>query len=120
MSMTSINQVNTTRKKGYSSSNQSRSSSPPKRSPTEYTSSEGLPDEVFAMFIEDDYKDDSEEEEDIEHINESEFFGSDDTDDDSSVEDGFNGWTDQEIIKARFASKINQELDLLHVSKSSK
>ncbi|KAI7881730.1 ATP-NAD kinase-like domain-containing protein [Mucor mucedo] len=126
MSMTSMNQINTARKKGFASNNQSRSSSPPlsqKKSPTEpsYTSSsDGLHDEVFAMFIEDDYQDDSEEEEDIEHVNETDFFGSDDSDDGSSVEDGFGGWTDQEIIKARFASKINQELELLSLSKSIK
>lgn len=122
LSMTASNQNNLTRKKGHSSTNQSRSSSPPpqKRSPTEpsYTSSDGLPDEVFAMFIEDDYRHDSEEEEDIGNINESEFFGSDESDDGSSVEDGFGGWTDQEIIKARFSSKITQELELLSMSKS--
>lgn len=124
ISMTSMNQLNTTRKKGYTSSNQSRSSSPPlppppKKSPTEhsYTSPDGLHDEVFAMFIEDDYNDHSEEEEDVENVNESEFFGSDESDDGSSVEDGFSGWSDQEIIKARFTSKISQELERLSLSK---
>lgn len=121
--MSSNNNNNNTRKKGYSSTNQSRSSSPPppqKRSTndTSYQASDGLHDEVFAMFIEDDYNHDSEEEEDVEHINDTEFFGSDESDDGSSIEDGFGGWSDQEIIKARFTSKITQELELLSMSKS--
>lgn len=123
-------------KKGVSSTgsttNTSRSSSPPlhqnslKRpshsdsSASSYTtpSSEGLPDEVFAMFIEDEYKDESDEEGD--HLSESEFFRSWDEDDDdaSSIEDGFNGWTDQEIIKARFSSKVALELERLSMSKA--
>ncbi|GAA5801789.1 ATP-NAD kinase-like domain-containing protein [Helicostylum pulchrum] len=136
LSMTSManNQTTRTHKKNSSSTgtaNHSRSSSPPhhhhsngsqKRSPTEFSytsSSDGLPDEVFAMFIEDEYKRTSDEEEDVEHINESEFFESDNDEDDvSSIEDDFNGWTDQEILKARFSSKITQELERLSMSKS--
>ncbi len=122
-------------KKGFSSSgstaNPSRSSSPPlqqhsfKRSnsdhsPSSYTtsSSDGIPDEVFAMFIEDEYKHDSEEEEGNE-LSESEFFkSSDEEDETSSIEDGFSGWTDQEILKARFSSKVTQELERLSMSKA--
>jgi hypothetical protein len=118
-----------------STTNHSRSSSPPppssqKRSPsdpstTSYTSSssDGVPDEVFAMFIEDEYKRDSEDEdENIQHVkDESAFFDTDsddDNDDGSSVEDGFSGWTDEEIIKARFSSKIALELERLSLSQS--
>lgn len=134
LSMTSMTNTQTTRthKKNASSTgtaNHSRSSSPPhhsngsqKRSPTEFSytsSSDGLPDEVFAMFIEDEYKRTSDEEDDVEHINESEFFESEDDEDDvSSIEDDFNGWTDQEILKARFSSKITLELERLSMSKS--
>lgn len=130
LSMTPVtsNQTIKGHRKGASSTgsttNHSRSSSPPqqKRSPTEssYTSSsDGLADEVFAMFIEDEYRHDSEEEDHVEHINESELFESDEDEDDlSSIEDGFNGWTDQEILKARFSSKITLELERLSMSKS--
>lgn len=133
----SRNNVNNGSRKGTSSTgsttNTSRSSSPPlhqnsqKRpsqgdtSASSYTgpSSDGLPDEVFAMFIEDEYKDDSSEEGD--HLSESELFTSwdEDEDDTSSVEDGFTGWTDQEIIKARFSSKVAQELERLSMSKTT-
>lgn len=117
-----------------STANTSRSSSPPlhqhsqKRpfsqgdnSASSYTgpSSEGLPDEVFAMFIEDEYKDDSSEEGG--HLSDSELFKSwdDDEDDTSSIEESFTGWTDQEIIKARFSSKVAQELERLSMSKTT-
>jgi hypothetical protein len=73
------------------------------------------------MFIEDEYKNDSEEEEQTEggQLSESEFFkSSDEEDETSSIEDGFNGWTDQEILKARFSSKITQELERLSMTKA--
>ena len=123
LTMTSVNSHN------HQSNRKSRSSSPPslqqhKRlsstdsSPYTTSSSEALPDEVFAMFIEDEYNLESGSEEDA--LSDSEFFkSSDEEDDTSSTEDGFNGWTDEEIIKARFSSKVTLELERLSMSKST-
>jgi hypothetical protein len=140
LSMASINgsgggstsQRNYSRKNFGLSNNQSRSSSPPlhqhynhhkKHSPIETSSSssvDGLHDEVFAMFIDDEYHHvfDDEESDDEEYIKSTNFFDSDEElDDDSSIEDGFNGWTDEEINKARFASKLSNEMENLSISK---
>jgi hypothetical protein len=111
---------------GSTTNQSSRSPSPPppkmRSSPTDH-SSDGVPDEVFAMFIEDEYlqhgSDGEEQENDVE--NESKFFESnseEENDDEFSTQDGFNGWTDQEIIKARFSSKITLKLERLSMSKS--
>lgn len=127
----STNQRNYSRKNSGSSNSQGRSSSPPlhqhhnhhkKHSPSETSSSssvDGLHDEVFAMFIEDDYHHVSDDGvDDEEYITSMNFFDSDEESDDiSSIEDGFNGWTDEEIIKARFASKLSKEMENLSISK---
>ncbi|CEP10554.1 hypothetical protein [Parasitella parasitica] len=128
LSLTALNGSNTNnthkshpRKNSGSSINQSRSSSPPlqqKKHSTEFSSApsvDGLHDEVFAMFIEDDYhhvSDDGFDAEDQPNI----FDSDEESDDISSVEDGFNGWTDQEIIRARFVSRLAKEMGNLNVS----
>jgi len=118
----SSNQKSSSRKNYGSSNSHSRSSSPPlhqqkKHSPS--SSADGLHDEVFAMFIEDEYQHASDDEFDDEnHTESAHFFDSDDGPDDlSSIEDGFNGWTDEEIIKARFAGRLTKEMGKLNMSK---
>lgn len=130
LTMTSINgnfsQKNYSRKNSGSSNNHSRSSSPPlhqqKKHSSETSSSssvDGLHDEVFAMFIEDEYHHASDDDfDDEEYTVSTNLFDSDEESDDmSSIEDGFNGWTDEEISKARFAGKLTKEMDKLNISK---
>lgn len=71
------------------------------------------------MFIEDEYHRVSDDEFDDENLTKSaHFFGSDeDSDDISSIEDGFNGWTDEEITKARFAGNLTKEMGKLNMPK---
>ncbi|KAI8647943.1 ATP-NAD kinase-like domain-containing protein [Parasitella parasitica] len=119
-SSTNISLKNHPRKTSGSSVNQSRSSSPPlqqKKHSSEsssLSSVDGLHDEVFAIFI-DDHRHVSDDEFDTEdHTN---TFDSDEESDDVSSVDEFNGWTDQEIIKARFKSKLTKEMDNLNISR---
>lgn len=104
---------------GPSSTNHSGTSSPQNQKRNEQSSCTDITsDTVFAMFIEDDYRQDSEEEEDY---NSHRFFESDEDsslDSSFSIEDGFSGWTDAEILEARSASQINQEIHHLSISKA--
>ncbi|KAK4520957.1 uncharacterized protein ATC70_006841 [Mucor velutinosus] len=122
----SSNQKSSSRKNYGSSNSHSRSSSPPLHQQKKHSSetspsssADGLHDEVFAMFIEDEYQHASDDEFDDEnHTESAHFFDSDDGSDDlSSIEDGFNGWTDEEIIKARFAGRLTKEMGKLNMSK---
>ncbi|GAN03819.1 conserved hypothetical protein [Mucor ambiguus] len=122
----SLNQKSTPRKNPGTSSNHSQSSSLPlhqqKKHSGETSSSssvDGLHDEVFAMFIEDEYHHASDNDFDDDNNTESaHFFDSDEESDDfSSIEDGFNGWTDEEITKARYAASLTKEMDKLSISK---
>ncbi|KAL9545218.1 hypothetical protein MBANPS3_007246 [Mucor bainieri] len=130
LSMTSISgnssQKSNSRKNSGSSNNHSRSASPPlhqqKKHSSETSSSssvDGLHDEVFAMFIEDEYHHASDDEfDDDNHTESAYFFDSDEESDDlSSIEDGFNGWTDEEITKARFAGNMTKEMGKLTLPK---
>ncbi|KAI8373563.1 ATP-NAD kinase-like domain-containing protein [Choanephora cucurbitarum] len=90
-----------------STANSSRSSSPPlqKRSPNHHHEgpfSDRIPDEVFAMFIEDHMQEEMDDLDDdyTSTDNGAMFDISSDEDDASTVED-FTGWTDQEILSAR-------------------
>jgi hypothetical protein len=99
----SLNMTKPSRKN--SSGPSSNASSPSQKKHDQSFSLDSMTDKVFAMFIEDEYRQDSEEEE--EHLSRH-FFESDEdsfVDDNSSVEDGFNGWTDDEILKARSSSQ---------------
>jgi hypothetical protein len=91
-------------------------------SPYTSSSSDGVPDEVFAMFIEDEYRQssDNSDDEDEEYANDRNLFDSDeDSDDNLSIEDSFNGWTDDEIINARFASNLSREIERLSLARST-
>lgn len=129
LSMTSTGSF-TPKPNSYKKNHGTSSSPPPQHkkssfhdASTSYTSSsDGVPDEVFAMFIEDEYRQNSENsnDEDEEHANESNLFDSDDDSDDSlSIEDSFNGWTDDEIVKARFAGSITREIERLSLTSST-
>jgi hypothetical protein len=126
LSMTSMNGKTNNQRRNHSS----RSSSPPSHhrkytshDSSAYTSSssDGVPDEVFAMFIEDEYRQSSDNSDDLdeEYANDRNLFDSDEDSDDLSTEDNFNGWTDDEIIKARFASSITREIERLSLTRST-
>lgn len=95
----------------------SGTSSPQSQRKNEQPSLDSLSDKVFTMFIDDEYRRESDEDE--EYDSSRRFFESSDEDslaDTSLEEDGFRGWTDNEISEARSAGQILENLEMRKLS----
>ncbi|ORZ01186.1 ATP-NAD kinase-like domain-containing protein [Syncephalastrum racemosum] len=88
------------------------------RSPNS-TASDVTHDEVFGMFCDDDWRE-SIDDEDMSSPDDFDLDDSDDEDEDAASvdggEDGFRGWADEEILKARYQASIAHELERLSLS----